>query len=150
MPTYQIISKAGQDMGTFEGATPAEALLTMHRDAGYGEDVVMLVEPGGYRLDFAGDDVDRADYPEGRRPEGAADYRTMLGDVDAWTIREVSICAYCTATVPADEGVPALRDDAAWTALGADHAEGCEWIATRAHRRDEPACAALDEAPDAH
>jgi hypothetical protein len=35
MTTYQIISSAGVDMGTFEGATEAEALDAMARDAGY-------------------------------------------------------------------------------------------------------------------
>jgi len=33
--TYQITSKAGQDMGQYEGRTPAEALVAMHLDAGY-------------------------------------------------------------------------------------------------------------------
>jgi hypothetical protein len=35
MTTYQIISSAGVDMGTFEGETEAEALDAMARDAGY-------------------------------------------------------------------------------------------------------------------
>jgi hypothetical protein len=35
MTTYRIISSAGVDMGTFEGATEAEALDVMARDAGY-------------------------------------------------------------------------------------------------------------------
>jgi hypothetical protein len=35
MTTYQIISSAGVDMGTFDGATEAEALAAMARDAGY-------------------------------------------------------------------------------------------------------------------
>jgi hypothetical protein len=35
MTTYRIISSAGVNMGTFEGATEAEALDAMARDAGY-------------------------------------------------------------------------------------------------------------------
>jgi hypothetical protein len=35
MTTYQIISSAGVDMGTFEGETEAEALDALARDAGY-------------------------------------------------------------------------------------------------------------------
>jgi hypothetical protein len=35
MKTYKIISSAGVNMGTFEGATEAEALDAMARDAGY-------------------------------------------------------------------------------------------------------------------
>lgn len=35
MTTYKIESKAGETMGTFEGASAAEALAAMHRDAGY-------------------------------------------------------------------------------------------------------------------
>jgi hypothetical protein len=35
MTTYQIISSAGVDMGTYKGATEAEALDAMARDAGY-------------------------------------------------------------------------------------------------------------------
>ena len=32
--------------------------------------------------------------------------------------------------------VPAVDDDAAWAALEIQHGKNCEWIATRAHRRD--------------
>lgn len=45
-------------------------------------------------------------------------------------------CAYCGATHTPSAEVPALHDDAAWTALAAEHGTGCEWIATRAHRLD--------------
>ncbi len=32
---YTITSKAGQAMGEYAGRTPREALVAMHRDAGY-------------------------------------------------------------------------------------------------------------------
>lgn len=36
MATYTITSKtSGADLGTYEGATAAEAIEAMHRDAGY-------------------------------------------------------------------------------------------------------------------
>src|SRR5690606_15831094 len=44
-------------------------------------------------------------------------------------------CAYCGHEHPYDPTVPDEGDDAAWEAKAGDHAEGCEWIATRAHRR---------------
>jgi hypothetical protein len=45
----------------------------------------------------------------------------------------VATCIYCNRDVR--EIVPPLGDDAAWAALATEHAEGCEWITTRAHRR---------------
>lgn len=43
-------------------------------------------------------------------------------------------CAYCGRShVPPSE-VPALDDDHAWADMAPDHADYCEWIATRAHR----------------
>lgn len=48
-------------------------------------------------------------------------------------------CTYCSRDVPAagtDKAVPALDDDDAWDALAHHHARGCEWVVTRAHRRD--------------
>jgi hypothetical protein len=35
MNTYTITSKAGQKMGEYTGRTEREALVAMHRDAGY-------------------------------------------------------------------------------------------------------------------
>lgn len=43
-------------------------------------------------------------------------------------------CIYCGATHAALAEVPALGDDATWTRLAKEHGDGCEWIATRAHR----------------
>lgn len=44
---YRITSRSGADHGTYSGATPAEALLAMHRDAGYGPDRVQLTHDDG-------------------------------------------------------------------------------------------------------
>ena len=45
-------------------------------------------------------------------------------------------CAYCSAVVEDRPGVPNLDDDATWIKLAEDHLPGCEWVETRAHRRD--------------
>jgi ferredoxin len=44
-------------------------------------------------------------------------------------------CAYCHADVTADneQPPPPVDDDRAWSELANEHAESCEWIATRAH-----------------
>lgn len=48
-------------------------------------------------------------------------------------------CAYCMRNVTApkseDEQAPALTDDAAWAKIAKEHANNCEWVQTRAHRR---------------
>ena len=49
-------------------------------------------------------------------------------------------CVYCDMLLSGpepDTAPPAVDDDAAWEALANDHFTGCEWIATRAHRRWE-------------
>ena len=49
-------------------------------------------------------------------------------------------CIYCNADVDAvdeDERPPEVDDDGAWAALAVQHAAGCEWIETRAHRLDK-------------
>ena len=59
-------------------------------------------------------------------------------------------CAYCSADVPGDvrgeEAPPAVDDDVAWIDLAAHHLPSCEWILTRAHRRDVPALTPTDTA----
>ena len=65
MTTYRIHSSAGIDFGTHDAPTPDAALLLVHRDAGYGADVVTL-EDGD--LVFSGDN------------------EALLGGVDAWDI----------------------------------------------------------------
>ena len=48
---------------------------------------------------------------------------------------EVSPCIYCGHVVKA-RSVPPASDDAAWISIAEEHADGCEWVVTRAHRRD--------------
>lgn len=50
--------------------------------------------------------------------------------------RAVDECAYCSREVAAHGDVPALDDDAEWAERAKEHSPDCEWIATRAHRRD--------------
>jgi hypothetical protein len=47
-----------------------------------------------------------------------------------------NLCIYCDQEIPLEKAteVPSPSDDAAWERLAEDHAPGCEWIATRAHR----------------
>ena len=45
-------------------------------------------------------------------------------------------CHYCGYDAPEIDAVPDVNDDEAWLALEADHDPDCEWICTRAHRRD--------------
>lgn len=44
------------------------------------------------------------------------------------------ICAYCETQVTRLWVIPAIDEDAAWAELAGLHADGCEWITTRAHR----------------
>ena len=45
----------------------------------------------------------------------------------------VTECAYCAALVGC-VAVPGRTDGPTWAELAQEHAEGCEWVATRAHR----------------
>jgi hypothetical protein len=45
-------------------------------------------------------------------------------------------CADCGREHALTDGVPDADDDEAWGKLAAEHDNDCEWIATRAHRRD--------------
>lgn len=56
------------------------------------------------------------------------------GDFGLWTDESVE-CSYCGADVPG-LAVPEMHDDAAWGTLAAQHNPKCEWVETRAHRRD--------------
>jgi hypothetical protein len=42
MTKYSIYNRAGVNFGIYSAPTPNEAILAMHRDAGYGPDVVWL------------------------------------------------------------------------------------------------------------
>jgi hypothetical protein len=63
---HQISSTEGADYGTWEGTSPAAALLALHRDAGYGPETVDLVD--------------------GELVFGSDDDRELCGDVDDWVI----------------------------------------------------------------
>lgn len=49
MKTFQIVSDAGVDMGTYEAGTAAEALDAMARDAGYNDQAHAAREVGAFR-----------------------------------------------------------------------------------------------------
>jgi len=49
---------------------------------------------------------------------------------------ELVNCIYCGLDTPELQEVPAVDNDEAWERLALEHEAGCEWIATRAHRRD--------------
>lgn len=48
-------------------------------------------------------------------------------------------CAYCDCEIEAPDRltVPKADDDDEWTRLAEQHGPDCEWIRTRAHRRDD-------------
>ena len=51
-------------------------------------------------------------------------------------------CQYCGRDIEIPESVPNVpdvHDHAAWSQLATEHAPGCEWVVTLAHRRDEVA-----------
>lgn len=61
----------------------------------------------------------------------------MAEDQHDGEYRIVQPCAYCDRMVEAhrDDSVADVGDDAEWARLAKDHADDCEWITTRAHRR---------------
>jgi hypothetical protein len=61
-----------------------------------------------------------------------------------------STCAYCDCEIPEEDllTVPKASDDAEWERLAEQHAPGCEWIATRAHRRGSEWIATEDPAAE--
>jgi len=70
MTTYEIFSKNGENFGTFQGSTPAEALLAMHREAGYQPDQVWIDEDGD--ITFASEETE-----------------ALCGGLDAWRVVEL-------------------------------------------------------------
>lgn len=47
-------------------------------------------------------------------------------------------CLYCGQMVKLEDSgeVPAQSDDEAWERIAANHAPDCEWVTSRAHRRE--------------
>jgi hypothetical protein len=109
MTVYRITNtRSGLDLGIYHADTPDGALEALARDAGYRTYEDMCDVAPGADLEV----VELEDEPE-----------------------QLAECVYCgrdAELVP----VPAVDDDDAWEALAADHAPGCEWIRTRAHRRE--------------
>jgi len=64
---WRIVSSGGLDQGLWAGDTPQEALLLLHRTAGYGNEIVWIAKTG--ELVFWDND-----------------YRDLLGDVVDWRI----------------------------------------------------------------
>lgn len=71
----------------------------------------------------------------GRDEEEAEAYLWGGGDFTArW---EGTHCFYCHLDMDTDgELVPEVDDEAEWTRLAAQHHLDCEWIQSRAHRRE--------------
>ena len=77
MAKYQITSKCGRDMGIWDGENQLSVLISMHRDAGYGPDVVWI-DDDAEDLEFADDII----------PGPGASYREMCGGINDWIIKE--------------------------------------------------------------
>lgn len=107
MKTFSITeTEQGNDFGNFQAEDKQGALEALAKDAGYDS------------------------YAEMREVASNGTLR----------VTEVVECAYCQRMVSAaaheHNQAPSADDDTAWDELAAEHAEGCEWIATRAHRRN--------------
>lgn len=69
MPTFNICSAFNVDYGDWEGSSKAEALLALHREAGYDENQVWL-EDG--ELKFKNEE-----------------YKRLIGDTSDWQIERL-------------------------------------------------------------
>ncbi len=49
-----------------------------------------------------------------------------------------SACIYCGHDVTDTSLIPPADDNEAWEELAEEHADDCEWVMTRAHRRPLP------------
>lgn len=58
----------------------------------------------------------------------------MLADIPYKV--KVGYCIYCDEPVSDETEIPAADDDVRWGEIAAQHYVDCEWIHTRAHRRD--------------
>lgn len=65
---------------------------------------------------------------------------TYLREDELVTLYDPDICLYCGKWLPwagvNPPSVPAADDDDAWADLAPEHAQDCEWVATRAHQLD--------------
>jgi hypothetical protein len=81
MSTYQITSKtSGADLGTYEGATPADALDAMSRDAGYRDHADASAQSGDDGAHLAVGEVDLSSRYEYDRRGGAWGSVDLRGD----------------------------------------------------------------------
>lgn len=106
--------------------------------AGYSADPVELPEDAGLVRDaYAGDEAigDSDAFVAWLEEQGfdAEDRTIMLRRFDFELTHR---CIYCDRAVPHRETVPPATDDEAWDELATEHYEDCEWVATRAHRRE--------------
>ncbi|RLC85442.1 MAG: hypothetical protein DRJ03_11700 [Chloroflexi bacterium] len=53
-------------------------------------------------------------------------------------LTEIVLCLYCDMWIEKEisDEVPATDDDEEWAELAKHHEGDCEWVATRAHRKD--------------
>jgi hypothetical protein len=116
-----------------------DALLEYERvDAAYrvesltSEDIrVYLTDPSWYDSTGTTDDG-RSEHDVWLETAPAAEIADWVDLDDLMTTQ----CVYCDAEVEraTEPTAPAADDDAAWAELAALHADGCEWVETRAHR----------------
>jgi hypothetical protein len=113
MNTYTITSKAGQKMGEYTGRTEREALVAMHRDAGY---------PGvGYDAE-----ADAIVWPD----EDTAD---LCGSVRDWIVAPAETTPDYAAL--ADEECQYTGGDTVTLVVDAENNAETWWDAMRAHLR---------------
>jgi hypothetical protein len=107
-----------QEVETLDAQQHADVIAAA---TGNGHDTIALAHRDG---------VDLAQWAESE--DAVLEYDVETG-ADAATLNE---CIYCQHEITARQDItpPAVDDHAAWVALAGDHADDCEWIATRAHR----------------
>lgn len=67
-------------------------------------------------------------------PAAAANaYKRRAGRAALGELGAVTECAYCGAETLQTEPP---KDEEDWKLVAAEHADGCEWVTTRAHSRD--------------
>jgi ferredoxin len=68
-----------------------------------------------------------------RDDEAATDFVWNHGEIRF----DADTCSYCERAIADNTVVPACDDDAGWGELAPSHADDCEWITTRAQRRQK-------------